>query len=191
MNFSSSETCYVFCDTDVEVVESHRDLGLIVSSNLSWTEHVSVRLAKAYNTFHQISRNCSVKIGVRARIHLYKSTVLSVICYASAYWFANRGDMRSLEALQKKTSKWIFPTVADYKERLLKLDLLLIPFYLQMLDILTLSKFCANMYDVDVSAFLSTVSGPLRKNRNIPHIQHPRSEVVHQEFCRTTRLTRK
>ena len=46
-----SEAC------DVEVIESHRDLGLIVSSNLSWTDHVSLRLAKAYNTFHRTRRN--------------------------------------------------------------------------------------------------------------------------------------
>ena len=122
---------------DVEVVESHHDLRLILSSNLNWTEHVSVRLAKGYNTFHQIRRNCSVKIGVRAKLDLYKSTILSVICYPSACWLGNRGGMRRLEAFQKKTSQWILPTVADYKERLLKLDLLPIPLYLQMLDILT------------------------------------------------------
>ena len=119
VNFFSGKSCYVFCDTDVEVVELHRHLTLIVSSNLSWTEHVSVRLAKALNTFHQIRRNCSVKIGVRAKLDLYKSTVLSLICYASACWFANRGDMRRPESLQKKTSKWNLPLVADYRERFL------------------------------------------------------------------------
>ena len=89
VKFFGSEPCYVFCDTDVEDLESNGVLGLIVSSNLSWTEHVNVRLVKAYNTFHQIRRNCFVKIGVRAKLD-YKSTVLSVICYASACCYANR-----------------------------------------------------------------------------------------------------
>ena len=80
VNFYGTEPCYV-CDTDVEVVDSHRDLGLIVSSNLRLTEHISVRLAKAYNTFHQIKRNSSVKIGVKAKLDLCKSIVLSIIYY--------------------------------------------------------------------------------------------------------------
>ena len=98
--------------------------------------------------------------------------------------------MRRLEAW-KKTSQWILPAVADYNETLLELDLLPIPLHLQMLDILTLSRFCANMYDVNVSALLSIVSGPLRENRNMPNVQNPRKEVMHQEFFRpTTRLIR-
>ena len=60
--------CYVVFDTDVEVIESHRDLELFVSSNLKWTEYVSVRQEKAYNTFHQVRRNCSVKNAVRATL---------------------------------------------------------------------------------------------------------------------------
>ena len=67
-NIFGSEPCYVVFDTDVEVIESHRDLEIIVSSNLKWREIVSVRQEKAYNTFHQIRRNCFVKNAVRAKL---------------------------------------------------------------------------------------------------------------------------
>ena len=174
--FFASEPCNVYCDTDVEFVESHRDLGLIVSSNLSRTEHVSVRRAKAYNTFHQVRQNCFVNIGVRAKLDPYKRTVLSVIFFASACWFANRGDIRRLEALQKNFQVGSSNS-SRLQEKTSEFRFILFHFIYRCLTF-TISKFCANVYDV-VSAFLSIVSGALRENRNIPQVQHPRSEVMH------------
>ena len=90
-------------------------------------------------------------------------------------------------SIAEKNFICILPAVADYKEKLLKLDLLPIPLYSQMREILILSIFCANVYDIDVSAFLSILSSLLRENRNIPQVQHPRSEVMHQKFFYGTR----
>ena len=43
---------YTFCNVKLEVVDSHRDLGLLVNSSLTWSDHISLRLGKAYGAFY-------------------------------------------------------------------------------------------------------------------------------------------
>lgn len=164
---------------------------MVVSQTLTWTEHIGLRLEKAYKVFHQIRRNCSASIGVRSKLDIYKSTVLSVISNASCCWNPNRGDMKRLELLQKRVTKWILPSATDYKSRLVNLELLPIPMYLQMLDILVMSKLCTGRYDVDISEIIEMVDAPSRENRQVPIVSLPKSELTYSEyFVRTTRLIR-
>ena len=102
-----------------------------------------------------LKRNVSAKLRVSAKLNLYKNTVVAVIGYASPCWRASRGDMRKLELLQRRATKLILPTIIDYKERLVYLEVLPIPLYLQMLDVLTLTKICWE-------DFISLKDGPRR-----------------------------
>ena len=170
-------------------MNSHRDLGLIVSSNLSWPEDISRRLGKAYGSLNLHKRNVSTKLRVSAKLNLYKSTVVAVISYASPCWYASRGDMRKLELLQRRATKLILPTISDYKERLVYMEVLSIPLYHQMLDVLTLTKICNGAYDLCWEDFISLKDGPRRENRKIPSCRKPRFDSSHNEFfARTTRL---
>ena len=125
--FSGLQPEYKLCNESIGAVNSHRDLGLIVSSNLLWSEHISRRLGKAYGSLNLLKRNVSTKLRVSAKLNLYKSTVVAVISDASPCWYASRGDMRKLELLQRRAMKWILPTFSDCKERLVYLEVLPIP----------------------------------------------------------------
>ena len=94
-------------------MNSHQDLGLKVSSNLLWSEGL------AGHTDPWISlKGTSQPSWVSAQLNLYKSTVVAIISYSSPCWYASRGEMRKLELLQRRLTKWILPTVRDYKKRL-------------------------------------------------------------------------
>ena len=136
-----------------------------------------------------LKRNVYTKLRVSAKLNLYKSTVVAVISYASPCWYASRADMRKLELLQRRATKWILPTISDYKERLVYLEVLPIPFYLQTLDVLTLTKICDGTYDLCWEDFISLKDGPRRENWKIPSCRKPRFDSSHNEFfARTTRL---
>ena len=99
--------------------------------------------------------------------------------------------MRKLKQLQRRVSIWILPHIIDYKERLTVLELLPIPLYLQLLDILTLSKICNGQYTISPEDYVELRHGPQRESRMIPISRQPRLELSHQEFfIRTSRLLR-
>ena len=182
---------YTFCNVKLEVVDSHRDLGLLVNSSLTWSDHISLRLGKAYGAFYLLKRNVSPNLSTSSKLNLYKSTVLSVLCFASSCWFPSRWDMKKTVQLQKRVTNWIIPSIKDYKDRLIKLDLLPVPLYLQMLDILLILNICHGQYDFNLEGFLSLEQGPRREDRIIPVVQTTKFENAQQEFfTRTCRLIR-
>ena len=61
--FSGLQPEYKLCNESIGKVNSHRDFGLIVSSNLSWSEHISRRLGKAYGSLNLLKRNVSTKLS--------------------------------------------------------------------------------------------------------------------------------
>ena len=140
---------YILNGVSVEIVSSHKDPGLTMTHSLNWSLRISTRLQKAYNTFFFARRNFSGAISVKSKLALYKSTVLNTLCFASPCWFLSRGDMRKIEQLHRRVTRWVLPWKSDYRERLILLNLLLIPMYIQVLDILTLLKMCNRGYDID------------------------------------------
>ena len=93
-----------------------------------------------------------------------------------------RGDMRKLVQLQRRVSIWILPHIIGYKERLTVLELSPIPFYLQLLDILTLSKICNGQYTISPEDKVELRHSPRRESRMIPISRQPRFELSHQDF---------
>ena len=62
---------------------SHRDLDIIVSSNLSWSFHYSKICKAAYNALHLIKRNLTPTADVSTRRSLYLALVRSKLSYCS------------------------------------------------------------------------------------------------------------
>ena len=109
INFYGDYPHYILNCASVEIVSSHKDLGLTMTYDLNWSLHISTPLQKAYNTFFFARRNVSGAISVKSKLDLYKSTILSTLCYASSCWFASRGDMKKIEQLQRRVTKWVLP----------------------------------------------------------------------------------
>ncbi|XP_075253244.1 uncharacterized protein LOC142345046 [Convolutriloba macropyga] len=82
--FSGLQPKHKLCNEPIGAVNNHhRDLGIIVSSNLSWSEYISRKLGKLCGSLNLLKRNVSNKLRVIVKLNLYKCTVIVVISYAS------------------------------------------------------------------------------------------------------------
>ena len=118
--------------------EQEIDLGVIITKSRSWVPHFKSRAEKAYRVFYMIKRN-SPSLSSRHKLNLYKSMILPILTHSSIVLPLNVECMRILERVQKKVCKWIIPD-SSYKDCLIKLNILPVPFYFQLLDLLYLEK---------------------------------------------------
>ncbi len=65
---------------------THRDLGVYISSDLSWNDHHNNITAKAYRTMHLIRRTFGHSPSVSANKKLYISLIRSQVTYCSPLW---------------------------------------------------------------------------------------------------------
>ena len=133
-----------------------RDLGIWITNNLSFHDHLTIKLKKANSVFWMIRRNIPNNLDWKSRLCLYKSMILPIITFGSMCWVLSRSDCRLIEAFQKRVTKWIFSYgVADYFTRMSAANLLPVPMFLQLLDLLHLSSICSGAYDYDYTSFIN------------------------------------
>ena len=144
-----------------------RDLGIIFSEDLSWSEHYKQMLQSAYGHLRLLRRTFSVNSPVKVKRLLYLSLVRCHLTYGSQIWRPMYiKDIVILERIQKRATKYILnDRLSSYCSRLLALNLLPLMYYLELMDILFLVK-CLQFPDpsFDIKAFvsfsnLSTCSG--------------------------------
>lgn len=95
----------------VEVVKVYKYLGLMLSRDLKWTEHVSYIVDKVKRRMAQSYRLLSNKDLVPStRLHLYSSLILPVMSYGAGLWHLTDHQLRQLESLHLKALKAILGT---------------------------------------------------------------------------------
>ena len=109
---------------------------------------VSEKCDKAYGVRAMIKRN-SPKLTSKCKLVIYKSLILPIIVYAPPCWQSNMTGIRCLERVQKTASRWI-TECGDYLEGLKKANDLSLSFYLQISDLLMMSKIVRNNYDINL-----------------------------------------
>ena len=93
--------------TQLRKVEEQRHLGLILSSDLRWTEHTNRVLSKAARLLHTLSRLRNL-LSRRALVLYYCLYIRPVIGYASVAWPKLPAHLRDrLERFQRRALKII------------------------------------------------------------------------------------
>ena len=64
-------------NTSIQSSTNHRDLGLILSSDLSWSSHYNHISRRAYYSLHLIRRSFSTSLPIHLKKHLYLTLVRS------------------------------------------------------------------------------------------------------------------
>ena len=96
-------------ETTIKFLPCHRDLGIVASSDLSWSNHYDLICSKAYRTFHLIRRSLSNSSSVATRKQLYLSLVKSYCCQL---WRPRLiKDIRNFERIQCRATKFILQTL--------------------------------------------------------------------------------
>ena len=76
---------YYIKDHKLNVVESHLDLGVLINSELSWTDHIFKQVKKANRTAYFIRRSFH-KVNYIAMSKAFKIYVRPILEFASTIW---------------------------------------------------------------------------------------------------------
>ena len=85
---------------------SAKNLGLMITSNLSWSTHSESKIRKDDTVFFFIKRNTSAT-QIRVRLNLYKSMLLPILSFAYCCFSLPRTSIKLLENFQKSVLKWV------------------------------------------------------------------------------------
>ena len=101
-------------------VSQFKDLGIIISDNLTWDTHIGVITNKANRNLWLIKRTLGFQAPTKAKKILYVSLVRSVIEYGSQLWNpSNVRSLKILESVQRRATKYILNDGdSSYKSRL-------------------------------------------------------------------------
>ena len=77
---------YTLDGTALTRVSEEKDLGVIITSTLSWDSHIHTITAKANKLLGLLKRTCPLLSSVSVRRSLYLSLVKSQLCYATQFW---------------------------------------------------------------------------------------------------------
>ena len=140
---SKSKACYYIEENLVPTADSHKDLGILVTADLSWSKHINFICANAYKTLHLILRSVSSNsLGLRKG--LYLSLVRSKLSYCSQLWRPHLvKDILCLESVQRRATRYILNNYSrhtSYKSRLINIKLLPLMYWLELQDVLFLVK---------------------------------------------------
>jgi len=93
---------------------SHPYLGVCITNNLSWNNHIQETCAKANRTLGFLKRNL-YSCNQTTKLLAYRSLVRPLVEYASSVWDPHTSkNITQLEAVQKRAARFI---VNDYKSK--------------------------------------------------------------------------
>ena len=121
---------------------THKDLGILVSSDQQWSNHYQLIISKAYKMLAMLRRFFSNSIGSSSKRSLYLTLVRSQLQYCSPLWHPHLlTDIRCFENVQRRATKFILQNSSfDCKDRLINLQLLPLMMEFEISDILFLVK---------------------------------------------------
>ena len=141
-NSTPFEIDYLLCGSQLKVANSCRDLGIIVSDDLSWSDHYKFISSKAYSQLSLVKR-CFKNASTSVKKLLYISLVRSKITYCSQLWRPMLiKDILCIERIQRRATKYILNDYnkSTYKERLISLNLLPLMYLYELNDVLFFIK---------------------------------------------------
>ena len=113
MRFSLSSSppntyTYSINNHPIKSVDSHKDLGILVTSNLFWSKHINSICSNAYKALHFICHSISTTSPSLRSKKIYLSLVCSKLSYCSQLWRPRLiKDIVCLERVQQRTTKFI------------------------------------------------------------------------------------
>ncbi|CAI8031831.1 hypothetical protein GBAR_LOCUS18039 [Geodia barretti] len=121
---------------------AQKDLGLLVSADLTWRSHYQLISSRAYKMLGLLRRVFCSSVSVSAKRSLYITLVRSQLLYCSSVWHPYLlKDIKCLEYVQRRATKIITNDHSlDYRNRLIHLNLLPLMMEFEFADIMLLVK---------------------------------------------------
>lgn len=128
------------------------DLGVILDSKLTFSEHIHTKIRKAFGIIGILKRNFRC-MSVSSFVLLYKSMVRSHLEYCNSVWAPHKkSDTEDLEKVQKRATK-IIPALCKlpYPERLKRCGLTTLKFRRIRGDMIETYKIITGKYESSVA----------------------------------------
>ena len=141
---SNTSVDYHLNNSAIPHVTTSRDLGILFSANLSWTDHYNSISHSAYGQLNLIKRTFSSASPQFVKKALYTSLVRSKLTYCSQVWRPMLiKDIINLERIQSRATRYILGgwSAYDYRDRLISLHMLPLMYFYEFLDIIFLVHF--------------------------------------------------
>ena len=152
----------------LDCVDDQKDLGILVSHNLIWNNHVDVISSKAQKMLNVLYRTCKDINDISTQKLLYIAWVRSRLEYASVVLSPNtKRNINNLEQLQSRATRFILGRDYSEYERLSTLNLLPLKYRREINDV---GFFCKCLKSICKLNILDYVSFDLVLNRNVDHL---------------------
>lgn len=150
----------------LENVSVQRDLGLLVNSQLTWTNHSEHILSRFTDRFNLVRRSCHYIRNPHQRRIIFLTLVRSLLEHCSPVWAPHQvGVLNRLEAAQKRAVKWVLGVspLTSWREETYHANLItlnILPIRLQFIfnDLKLLYKTVYNLVPVSLPDYLQFIS---------------------------------
>ena len=137
-------------------VDVEKDLGILVSHNLSLNNHVNVISSKAQKMLHVLYRTCKDIDDIRTKKLLYIARVRSRFEYANVVWSPHtKRNINNLEQVQRRATRFILGRDYSEYERLSKLNLLPLKYCREINDLVFFFKCLKNICKLNIFDYVS------------------------------------
>lgn len=156
---------YLLNGVNLKVTDQQRDLGLLVSNDLTWTAHTRTVVSKANRILGFLKRHCLKYTKPGALRLLYYAIVRSQLGYASQVWApqSNIGLLNLVESVQRRATKLIGDPKLSYKQRLISLKILPLSFWHECLDLIFFFKSLKGLVKLNVLDYVSPIKSQTRR----------------------------
>ena len=151
---------YHLGDIQLEFVESEKDLGVLVTSNMSWESHGNYLYSKASSRLGLLKRAIHFVKCPKQKRAFYTAVVRSLFEHCVQVWrpTSDTGIIK-LERIQKRAVKWILSEKdfsyndVEYLSRLHDLDLLPLKYRFILSDLLLFHSIFYNKSNIDLPKY--------------------------------------
>ena len=128
---------YLINGLSISPCNQQKDLGILISSDLSWSHHISRITSRAYKILGLLRRTFASSNNVSTKKKLYISLVRSQLTYGSQVWRPLlQKDINPIEHIQRRATKYILNDyTSDYRTRLIILNMLPMSMVLELSDL--------------------------------------------------------
>ena len=89
-------------------VQEEKDLGIMLTSNLTWDSHVNLIMIRGKQTPRPIEKNMPSTRDSKVRRSLYLSLVKSLLCYGKEIWSPGNYTLKTMVVrVQRRATNWI------------------------------------------------------------------------------------
>jgi hypothetical protein len=157
-NNKPTEFNYGMNNTQLGRTSDAPDLGLRITSNLTWNAHINEITSKGLRRMWFLVRTLGYEAPVKSKLITYITIVRSVLEYNTVIWNPTTiENIVSLEHVQKKCTNFIlnnprWPSLnhINYKDRLIQLNLLPLTFRREYYDLIFFIKSLRGMHAFNI-----------------------------------------